>query len=126
MTTLTEIQNNLREGKQLPPEENKRTIRQNAALHLYFQLVADALNSAGLDMRKTLSAEIEIPWSKESVKEYLWRPVQETQLGKQSTKELTTKDIDIIYDTINRFLAEKGLHVSFPSIEELMIRELKF
>lgn len=103
-------------------EEKQRTIQQNRALHLYFQLVADTLNDAGLDMRAVLKPEVEIPWSKTSVKEYLWRPVQKIQLGKRSTTELTTKDIDKIFDTINRHLANHGVHQPFPSIEEIINR----
>jgi len=104
-------------------EYNQRTLCQNRALHLYFQLVADALNDAGLDMRKTLEPEVEIPWSKDSVKEYLWRPIQKIQLQKKSTIQLTTKDIDTIYDTLNMFLAKHGLYEPFPSIEEIMAKQ---
>lgn len=103
---------------------NKRTLQQNRALHLYFTLVANELNDAGLDMRKTLKPEVEIPWSKNTVKEYLWRPIQELQLRKRSTTMLSTKDIDAIYDTLNRFLAKQGLHVSFPSIEEIILKQI--
>lgn len=102
--------------------EKQRTLQQNAALHLYFQLVADTLNEAGLDMRAVLKPEVEIPWSKNSVKEFMWRPIQRLQLQKKSTTELTTKDIDIIYDTMNRHLAKHGIHEPFPSIDELMFR----
>jgi len=100
--------------------KSQRTIKQNRALHKYFELVAGTLNEAGLDMRKTLKPEIDIPWSKESVKEYLWRPIQKAQLQKRSTTELDRKDINIIYETLNRFLGEKlGVHTPFPSLEEL-------
>lgn len=107
-------------------EYNQRTIRQNRALHLYFQLIANALNDAGLDMRVVLKPEIQIPWSKDSVKEYLWRPIQQMQLQKKSTTLLTTKDIDAVYDTLNLFLSEKhGISEPFPSIEEIMNRQLE-
>lgn len=101
-------------------DDKKRTIQQNSALHLYFQLVADTLNDAGYDMRRTLAADVDIPWSKETVKEYLWRPIQAQQLLKISTKELSTKDIDLLLDTITRFLATKGIYQEFPSIENLL------
>ena len=102
-------------------KEKKRTIQQNKALHLYFEMVAEALNEAGLDMKKVLKPEIDIDWTKSSIKEYLWRPVQELRVGKKSTTQMNTKDIDGIYDVLNRFLSEKfGLHIPFPSIEELL------
>ena len=84
-------------------------------------MLAEALNEAGLDMRKTLKPSVDIWWNKETVKNYIWRPIQEAQLGKKSTTELTTKDIDKVFETINRFLGEKHkIHVPFPSMEEVM------
>jgi hypothetical protein len=100
---------------------DKRTNRQNNALHVLFKLLADELNEAGLDMRKTLKPGVEIPWTGDSVKEYLWRPIQQAQLNKKSTTELTTKEIDAVFDTINRHIGEKfGLFVPFPSIDEVI------
>lgn len=106
-------------------EYNQRTLQQNRALHLYFQLVADELNSAGMDMRKVLKPSVEIPWSKDTVKEYLWRPIMKLQLMKKSTIQMTTKDIDKIYDTLNRFLGQQGLHVEFPSIEAIIDKQIE-
>lgn len=109
------------------PDEFKdkpRTNRQNSALHKLFDMLAEALNDAGLDMRKTLKPGVEIPWTQANVKEYLWRPIQKAQLDKQSTTELTTKDIDKVYETLNRYLGDKhGLHVEFPSVEEIIRRQ---
>lgn len=102
----------------------QRTLTQNAALHLYFSLVAETLNDAGLDMRVVLKPEVEIPWSKDTIKDFLWRPIQRFQLGKESTTELTTKEIDQIFDTMNRHLAKHGVHEDFPSIETLMNQQL--
>jgi len=96
----------------------KRTDKQNKSLHLYFVLLADALNDAGLDMRKTLKPGVEIPWNYKTVKEYLWRPIQKAQLGKESTTELTTTDIDKVFETLNRHLGEKfGITQEFPDEE---------
>lgn len=101
-----------------------RTNRQNRALHLMFSQLAEELNGAGYDMRRTLKESVDIPWSGETVKEYLWRPVQEAQLKKKSTTELTSTEIDAVFETINRHLGEKfGLHVAFPSIDSLMEEE---
>lgn len=105
--------------------EKQRTDKQNRSLHLYFTQLAEILNDAGLDMRKTLKPEIEIPWSGKSIKEYLWRPIMKAQLNKESTTELTTKEIDEVFDVINRLLGEKfGLHIDFPSIESLILKDL--
>lgn len=103
-----------------------RTETQNKALHLFFTQLAEELNNAGYDMKKTLKPEIDIPWSAHTVKEYLWRPIMTAQLGKTSTTELTTKEIDQVFDVINRHLGEKfGIHVDFPSIDSLMFKQMK-
>jgi hypothetical protein len=83
--------------------------------------VAKELNDAGLDLRAVLKPTVEIPWGTESIKTFLWKPVQKLQLGKESTTELTTQEIDKVYETLNRFLGEKhGIHVAFPSEEEML------
>lgn len=101
--------------------KDKRTIQQNKALHLWFTMLSQELNDAGLDMRKTLKPEVDIPWTSQSIKEYLWRPVQLSQLQKQSTTDLSSDEVDKVWETLNRHLGEKfGLHVPFPSMDELM------
>lgn len=103
----------------------KRTNQQNKALHVLFALLANTLNDNGLDMRKTLKPGVEIPWSGPAVKEYLWRPIQNAQLSKLSTTQLTTVEIDQVFDTINRHLGDKfGLHVPFPSIEDIILQQM--
>lgn len=102
----------------------QRTKQQNKALHKLFSLLAEELNDSGLDQRKVLKESIDIPWTQTAIKEQLWRPIQTAQLNKKSTTELTTKEIDEVFDTINKHLGEKfGLHIPFPSIEELILRE---
>jgi len=108
---------------EVKPLTGRRTDAQNRALHEYFTQLANALNEAGFDIRKTIREGIDIPWTKNSVKEYLWRPVQEAYLKKHSTTELNkTKDIDAVYDIVNRAISERcGVSVPFPSIDELML-----
>ena len=102
----------------------KRTITQNSALHLWFQQLADALTEAGLDMRVVLKPEIEIKWTGASIKEYLWKPVMEKMFGNKSTTEMTTTEIDEIFEVITKHLSEKFGewcdYVPFPSIETLI------
>lgn len=95
----------------------QRTKAQNRAIHLALTHLADKLNESGLDMRRTLKQDVEIPWNGKTAKEYLWRPIQQAQLGKESTTELTTKEVNDVFETLARYLAEKhGLVVEFPSI----------
>ena len=103
------------------PAQKKRTLKQNRSLHLCYEHIADALNEAGYDMKRTLKHDVEIPWNATTVKEYLWRPVQKAQLNKDSTTELTTKEIDEVVETLTRHLGTvTGVSFSFPSIETLL------
>lgn len=97
-------------------EHGTRTLSQNSACHLYFQLLADALNESGHDMRKTLKPELELPWSSETVKEFLWRPIQKAMLNKESTTELSRTEVSEVYEVLARHLSQKlGVNVEFPS-----------
>lgn len=103
-------------------DTKKRTLSQNRALHKLFTLYADSLNDAGYDMKRTLKHDVDIPWRAETVKEFLWRPIQEAMLRKESTTELTTNEIDQVYDVLNKHLGEvTGVHVAFPSIEGILM-----
>lgn len=102
--------------------KNKRTITQNKALYLWFGLLAEKLNESGFDMKKTLKESIDIPWNAENVKKYLWQPIQKAHCLTDSTTKLTTKDIDIVYDIVNRAIGERtGVSVSFPSRDDVRL-----
>jgi len=92
-----------------------RTDQQNKALHLMFEMIADELNDRGMYISNVIKADA--PWNKERVKELIWRSTQELLTGKKSTTELTTKEIDDIFEVINKALGDKGLEIIFPSIE---------
>lgn len=98
-----------------------RTLTQNAALHLMFEQLAQELNSKGLDQRKVLSERIEIPWSKDSVKDFLWRPVQDSMFKTTSTTDLKSNEIDEVFKILQRHLNQKlNIGIEFPSIETLI------
>jgi hypothetical protein len=95
-----------------------RSDQQNKAIHLFCRLLADALNDAGLDVRKTMKQDFDLPWTEKLVKELLWRPVQAAMLNKDSTTKLNKMEISDVYETINRHLAQThGVSVPFPSHE---------
>lgn len=105
-------------------EAKKITRQQQKAMHLWFTQLAEALNSAGYDMRKTISPAIDILWTPYNIKNFLWRPVQQAMLGKRSTTELYSNEIDKIFDVINKTIGERtGVHVPWPSIEEIIYNE---
>lgn len=136
-------------------ETEQRTIKQNKSLHKYCDMVANALNDAGLDMsvvmigdyeriKKPIKnatnkylygkqsedltneimdiiygylARMDLPWTKDTVKEKLWRPVQMGIIkDKESTKDLTTTEPNDIYLVLSKHLSEKhGIIVEWPS-----------
>ena len=96
--------------------EQQRTSSQNRSLHLYFRLLAEALNGAGYEISKVIKTDM--PWNERLIKELLWKETQKYVLGKESTTELNKlEDITKVYEVINRAIGEKtGVHVPFPSI----------
>jgi len=102
----------------LERETKRRTKRQNSAIHVYFQLIADAFQEAGIDARLAFGKRLDVPVTPIMVKDVLWRYAQKKILGKESTKDLTTTEIDKVYDVVNRFLSENHkIYIPFPSIE---------
>ena len=98
----------------------QRTHKQNNALHKYFTLLADELNNAGWDQRKTLRESIELPWSQSSVKEYLWLPVMLALHQKDSTASLDKAEINEVYEALTRHLTQRtGVFVAFPELNDL-------
>jgi len=95
---------------------DQRTRRQNNAMWLWLQQLADALNEAGWDMKKTLKPHIEIPWDQKMAKRFLWNPIQEIITEQESSKNIKKQDVDKIQETIARHLAETtGISVPFPT-----------
>lgn len=92
----------------------QRTLTQNRALHMWCKMLADVLNDAGLDQMKVLKHDACIPWSQHTVKENLWKPVQEVMLNKASTTEADRKDYNDVHMAICRHLAQK-LGITCPS-----------
>jgi hypothetical protein len=94
------------------PKGRQRTLTQNAALHMFCQMLADQLNASGLDMRKVMKPEAEIPWSLESVKEIMWKPLQEAIIGKASTTEADRVEYSHVYEVLGRHLAKtQGINI---------------
>lgn len=111
---------NMRLGSEVsinPPKKRNRTLTQNAALHKYCELLAEALNDAGLDMRRTLRQDVEIPWTMQSVKDHLWRPIYAAVTQHESTTKADTSQYGEVYNVLNRHLSQKfnGLYVPWPS-----------
>ena len=94
-------------------EVRPRTPQQNKAMHVYFEEVANELNESGLSVQAFLK-DFEIDYSKEMIKS-LWRHIAKKKFGIDSTADLTTKQLQDVFEEFNRQLSKHGLHIPFPS-----------
>lgn len=103
--------------KEYTPKQ--RTIQQNRGIHLACKLLAESLNSAGLDMKAVLKPNVDIPWSTDTVKEYIFKPILKARYQKDSTTEIekTSGEIEEVWSIIMRHIGEKfGVeYIPFPS-----------
>lgn len=107
----------------LDKEEELLSRQQQKSLHLFCRLLADELNGAGLDMKVVLKPSIDISWTKDNIKEYIWKPIMYSLYQKKSTTKLLKKsEIDGVWKEISRHLADKlGFTCPpFPSEEEIL------
>lgn len=100
-----------------------RSLKQNAALHLWCTWVAEALNAAGYDYKRFLHAadyKLDTPWTCALVKDQLWRPVQEAMTQKESTTELNKVEPSDIQEVLMARLTDiTGIaDVPWPRREE--------
>ena len=101
--------------------DKQRTNSQNKSLHKLFEDVSREMLNQGIE-RRTVTNDLEgysCPIDAAFIKE-VWRAIMYTQTGLKSTTQLSTGQIDKVYDTFNRFLGDEyGIHVGFPSVEAL-------
>jgi len=103
---------------------NTRTALQNRSLHLWFNQLAKALNDAGFDMKKVVRQELDIKWTDYNIKEYLFKPTAKMLFGKDSTRQLTTKEVSEVHELIAKTISERtGVYVDWPCVESLMRAE---
>jgi hypothetical protein len=98
-----------------------RTEPQNRAIHLYLEMLAEALNDAGYHFNDGKVIQVDVDFTKENLKESVWRKVQQAMYPeKTSTTQLSTGEVSRVYENINRLMSERcGVHVPFPSREDL-------
>ena len=95
-----------------------RTWRQNNTLHLLFRRMAEALNDAGFEIAHPFKPDLEIPYSEESVKELLYKPIITMYFKVDRSTELDTEQLSesmtILVDAVNR---NTGVYVHIPTGE---------
>ena len=101
--------------------DKQRSGLQNSALHKYLTLLANALNESGQELIIIINGkQSEVPWTMETVKDLMWRPIQKAITKQKSSTKCSTTDYLVIYETLNRHTAEKlGVFVPWPSKETM-------
>lgn len=106
--------------------EKQRTLNQNRAIHLYLKMVAHELQNQGQTMRDVIQKlpEVEILPTTGTLKENLWKPIQKASLGKESTTELETAEVTLVYDIMSIFLSKQfQIDIPFPDANTLSLAE---
>lgn len=98
-------------------DEKIRTPKQRNALQLYCRKLSELLNESGIS-QAVFFQEMEADYTEEMIKG-LFRKFAKVKYNKDSTAKLNRGEVIAIYDEINRHIAKFGLHMAWPSEEEL-------
>ena len=98
-----------------------RTNQQNRALHLWLQMLADALNDAGYHANDKIVFHADISFTKENLKENAVHPVMYALFPEiESTAKLSKTQIQDVYLHVDRAISERtGVSVAWPTEEQL-------
>lgn len=101
-------------------KKETRTTRQNRTLHLLLRRMSEALNDAGFEIPHPFKPDLEIPYSEESVKELLYRPIVNLYFKKKGSSDLSaeqfSESMTVLVDAVNR---NTGVYVPIPTEENL-------
>jgi len=104
----------------------RRSLPQNASLHLYCEQMAAKMNDAGYTQRKLVGNfkdGFELPVECHMIKA-IFREVGKAMFQKESTADLTTVEIQEVYRIVDgRFGETTGCRVEWPSKPEPPIPE---
>ena len=86
----------------------QRTDQQRKAIEVFCRELADVLNSHGLDMQAVFNVkEVSVPWSQESAKEVLFKPIMTAMFQVESTTELERGQCGKVHAILCKNLSEK-------------------
>ena len=104
---------------ELKEVKDTRTTRQNSALHLYLDWLSEEFNGLGITYNHPI-LDVELPYTMEIVKEQIWKPIQLSLFGTNTTTKLNTEQMNEVIDVISKFLGERGVYLEFPNIDTLI------
>jgi len=101
--------------------EKQRSTAQNKSLYKWFEEVSAECEAQGVD-RKTMVEDLSdasIPITGKFIKEVIWFHYMVAMYGKESTAQLTTKEMTEVEKVVTLHLQENyGLQTKWPSQEE--------
>jgi hypothetical protein len=101
----------------------KRTLSQNAALHLYLTMIALEAKNSGQTMFDLIKKPLEMPVTETLLKD-VFRHLGNKMYGKESTTKLSKDEFSKVIDVFDRVVSERlGIVLPFPSMETLMMSE---
>lgn len=106
-------------SQNLPSEPHKGTWTDNQrkAFHKGCEELANHLNEHGKDMRAVLKHDVDIPWTKDTVKEFIFRPIMKALYGYESHTELKKiEEVSKLWDVAFKHLGERAEveYMEFP------------
>lgn len=96
-----------------------RTPSQQASLEIYCRTMAEQLNNSDMDVKKFLDKveyKLDVPWTQKLFKDIIFKPILESQTGKESTTDMDTVEPGEIHRIVDKYMAEKtGCSAAWPS-----------
>lgn len=83
-----------------------RTEQQNKSIHLWFTAVAKECLETGVTVNDILGKTASLQVDEDFIK-WMFRRIGKKKYGKESTTQLESYQIDLIYDEMVKFFAEK-------------------
>lgn len=83
-----------------------RTLKQNASIHQWFKDVAKECLDTGATINDIIAPAMDMQVDEHFIK-YLFRRIGTKKYGKSSTADLEVHEINLIYDEMVKFFAEK-------------------
>jgi len=109
-------------------EEKQRSALQNSSLHKYCANISGDMNAAGYTQRQLVGSfkqGFELPVTPAMIKD-IFREVGKAMFKKDSTRKLTTVEIQKVYEVVDaRFGEITGIRSEWPSRESLMQKSMR-
>ena len=103
----------------------QRSSLQNRSLHKWLSMLADELNASGQSLGDGKLVRLPVRYTGDNLKEAVLKPYMNALWPeKESTTELSTTEIQELYQDLDQIIAERsGCHADWPSDEPPMMED---